>query len=194
MNEYAVINILDMLEAIGEKQVTEILSDFSCPINKEIEYFVRHNAIEFAQKKMSVTYFLMNADGEIAAIFTLAHKAVEIGNTDISSAMRRKLTRYAQLDEATNSYTVSAFLIAQFGKNYGVKGSTGLSGDFLMDHAFDILERVQRDIGGGIVYLECENRPKLLEFYQNDRNRFRIFGERYSVADQIKYIQLLRLF
>ena len=54
---------------------------------------------------MSITYFLMDAEGEIAAIFTLTHKAVEIGNADISSTMRRKLSRYAQLDGNTNSYT-----------------------------------------------------------------------------------------
>ena len=176
MEEYTVVNILDMLEAIGEENLSAILSDFSCPINKEIENFVWHNAIEFAKKKMSITYFLMDAEGEIAAIFTLTHKAVEIGNADISSTMRRKLSRYAQLDGNTNSYTVSAFLIAQFGKNYGFKGNLELSGNALMDDAFEILGRVQRDIGGGIVYLECEDRPKLLGFYQNDKNRFKIFG------------------
>ena len=143
---------------------------------------------------MSITYFLMDAEGEIAAIFTLTHKAVEIGNADISSTMRRKLSRYAQLDGNTNSYTVSAFLIAQFRKNYGFKGNLELSGNALMDDAFEILGRVQRDIGGGIVYLECEDRPKLLEFYQNDKNRFKIFGERYSEVDQTRYIQLLKLF
>ena len=178
MKEYTVVNILDMLEAIGEENLSAILSDFSCPINKEIENFVWHNAIEFAKKKMSITYFLMDAEGEIAAIFTLTHKAVEIGNADISSTMRRKLSRYAQLDGNTNSYTVSAFLIAQFGKNYGFKGNLELSGNALMDDAFEILGRVQRDIGGGIVYLECEDRPKLLGFYQNDKNRFKIFGGR----------------
>lgn len=194
MKEYTVVNILDMLEAIGEESLYAILSDFSCPVNKEIEKFVRHNAVEFAKKKMSITYFLMDYNGEIAAIFTLTHKAVEIGNAKISSTMRKKLARYAQRDENTNSYTISAFLIAQFGKNYGFKGNMELSGNFLMDNVFAILERVQRDIGGGIVYLECEEQPKLLEFYQNDKNRFKIFGERYSVIDQTKYIQLLKLF
>ena len=194
MKEYTVVNILDMLEAIGEENLSVILSDFSCPINKEIENFVWYKAIEFAKKKMSITYFLMDAKGEIAAIFTLTHKAVEIGNADISSTIRRKLSRYAQLDGNTNSYTVSAFLIAQFGKNYGFKGNLELSGNALMDDAFEILGRVQRDIGGGIVYLECEDRPKLLEFYQSDKNRFKIFGERFSEVDQTRYIQLLKLF
>lgn len=194
MKEYTIVNILDLLEAIGEENVTVILSDFSCPVNKEIENFVRYRSVEFAKKKMSITYFLMNADGEIAAIFTLTHKAVEIGSAGLSAAMRRKLMRYAQPDAGTNSYTVSAFLIAQFGKNDGFKGKGTLSGNMLMDNAFEILERVQRDIGGAIVYLECEDRPKLLEFYQNDKNRFKIFGERFSAMEQTKYVQLLKLF
>ncbi len=194
MKEYTVVNILDMLEAIGEENLKVVLSDFSCPLNKEIENFVWHNAIEFAKKKMSITYFLMDAGGEIAAIFTLTHKAVEIGSAELSSTMRKKLNRYAQFDGNTNSYTVSAFLIAQFGKNYGFKGDMTLSGNSLMDDVFEILERVQRDIGGGIVYLECEDQEKLLGFYQNDKNRFKIFGERFSEADQTKYIQLLKLF
>lgn len=194
MKEYTVVNILDMLEAIGEENLTAILSDFSCPINKEIESFVWHNAIDFAKKKISITYFLVDTEGQIGAIFTLTHKAVEIGNAEISSVMRKKLARYAQLDGNTNSYTVSAFLIAQFGKNFGLKGELELPGNSLMDHVFKILGRAQKDIGGGIVYLECEDQPKLLAFYQNDRNRFKIFGERYSASDQTRYIQLLKIF
>lgn len=68
---------------------------------------------------------------------------------------------------------MSAFLIAQFGKKYGFEGNLELSGNSSMDDVFEILGRVQRDIGGGIVYLECENQPKLLEFYQNIRTVLR---------------------
>ncbi len=63
-----------------------------------------------------------------------------------------------------------------------------------MDLAFKVLERVQRQIGGGIVFLECEEQEMLLKFYQNEHNRFRIFGERYSERDQVKYLKLLRFF
>ena len=45
-----------------------------------------------------------------------------------------------------------------------------------MDLAFDVLERVQHQIGGGLVFLECEEHEALLKFYQNEHNRFRIFG------------------
>jgi len=45
-----------------------------------------------------------------------------------------------------------------------------------------------------IVYLDCENVVKVLDFYQNGCNRFKIFGERESDVDQKRYLQLLRFF
>lgn len=192
MNTYRTINILDMIDAIGEEGVNLILSDFSCPKNVEIENFIRKSAVDFAKRKMSITHLVMDEQGRLTAIFSLTHKAVKVQEEVLSSTLKKKIKRYARLDEESGSYMVSAFLIAQFGKNYGESTENLLSGNRLMDNAMDILTAVQRDIGGGVVYLECEDKPKLLSFYQNDNNCFRVFGERYSETDQVKYIQLLR--
>lgn len=194
MRQFETVNILDMIGAIGEAKLKQCLSDFSCPINPEIEQFVRNNAIEFAKKKLSVTYFVVNEFGKIVAVFTLAHKAVEIGNASLSDSKRKKISRYAILDAEVGSYTISAFLIAQFGKNYAVDGGKGISGNELMDFTFEILEMVQHDIGGGIVFLECEDKVKLLDFYRSEKNGFLPFNERYSANDKIKYIQLFHFF
>ena len=194
MDEYKVFNILDMAEAIGETNLKELLSDFSCPKNEEIQKFVRTNAYDFARKKLSVTYLVVNEDNYIEAIFALAHKAVEIGDASLSNSKRKKISRYAVLDSGTGSYTVSAFLIAQFGKNYALDADKRLSGNELMDLEFEVLERVQREIGGGVVFLECEDKPQLLNFYQNEKNGFIPFNERYSVTDHVKYIQLFNFF
>ncbi len=86
---------------------------------------------------------------------------------------------------------ISAFLIAQFGKNF--VAADMISGDELMEITLSVLTKIQHDIGGGVVYLECEENPKLLRFYQNDRNRFRPFGTRTSAADDTQYVQLLRI-
>lgn len=194
MSGYKVFNILDMATAIGETNLKELLSDFYCPKNEEIQHFLRDNAYEFARKKLSITYLVINEDNYIAAIFTLAHKAVEIGNESLSNSKRKKISRYAVFDSESGNYTVSAFLIAQLGKNYNSAVKKGLSGNDLIDMAYEVLERVQHEIGGGIVFLECEDKPKLLEFYQNERNGFVPFNERYSVSDSTKYIQLFNFF
>lgn len=194
MRQFETVNILDVIGALGEAELKKHLSDFSCPINPEIEQFVRNNAIEFAKKKLSVTYLVVNESGKISAVFTLAHKAVEIGNANLSNSRRKKISRYAILDPEAGSYTISAFLIAQFGKNYAVEEGKGISGNELMDLTFDILEKVQHDIGGGIVFLECEDKEKLLDFYQSEKNGFMPFNERYSASDNIKYIQLFHFF
>ena len=194
MDDYKIFNILDMAEAVGETGIKELLSDFYCPKNENIRHFVKNNAYEFARKKLSVTYLVVDKDCYITAIFTLAHKAVEIGDANLSNAKRRKLIRYAVSDDKSGSYMVSAFLIAQFGKNYAPTVRRQICGDELMDLAFEVLEKVQHDIGGGIVFLECEDKPKLLEFYKNGKNIFIPFDERYSLSDHTKYIQLFNFF
>ena len=184
-----------MIEAIGEDALIGILSDFSCPKNQEIETFVRKNSIEFAKRKISITYFVIdNNSGEIVSIFALTHKALDVDSNVLSSKSKSKLKRFAQFDENNSSCTVSAFLIAQFGMNYAIKRPDDWNGIRLMEKTFSTLEKIQREIGGGIVYLECEENENLLNFYQNKNNRFHPFNERYSKDDNTKYIQLLRFF
>ena len=86
----------------------------------------------------------------------------------------------------------SAFLIAQFGKNYGIDDGKRITGAQLMDIANDILINIQQQIGGGIVYLDCEDVDKLQQFYINEK--FQLFGERYSKEDEEKYFQYMRFF
>ena len=61
-----------------------------------------------------------------------------------------------------------------------------------MDIANDILVNIQRQIGGGIIYLDCENNEKLQQFYVNEI--FHKFGERFSDEEEQKYLQYMRFF
>ncbi len=194
MKEYTVANILDLLEIVGEDKVSFALSEFSCPRNAEIEDFIHNNAIDFAKKKMSITHLVFDEEGQIEAFFTLTHKPSTVGDGLLSKTSQKKLSRHARLDTVIQAYSVSAFLIAQFGKNEGARGNDHIIGNQLMDFAISVLQNVQRQVGGGVVFLECEDKPGLLNFYQNEHNNFKIYGERFSDSDQVKYIQLLRFF
>ena len=124
--KYFTVNIRAYLDKdkptyIGENSLYELLSDFSCPYNPDVEHFLLHNAIEFAKKDQSVTYLVFNAnDASLVGYFTLAIKPISVNASNISKTMSKKLARVSILDETTNSYTTAAYLIAQLGKNYSI--------------------------------------------------------------------------
>lgn len=95
MSNYSVMNILDFMDAIGEDSLRVVLSEFSCPKNLEIQEFMRKNAIEFAKKKTSITYFMVDEKYQIHGIFAVTHKALQIMGKELSGNVRRKLQRYA---------------------------------------------------------------------------------------------------
>lgn len=189
-----IMNILDVLEYDGEENLHNRLSSFSCPINAEIDSFLKVNALNFARRKLSITYLVFDeTDGEILGYFTLAHKALEIKNSNISNTVRRKLSAHARLDADTNSFTASAFLLAQIGKNYGIDNGRRITGSELIGCANDIMADIQHRIGGGIIYLDCEDKQHLKNFYIN-KNHYKIFGERYSSSENTHYLQMIRFF
>ena len=185
-----------MLEEGGREAVSTLLQSFSCPLNCEIENFVARNAIEFALRKISVTYFVLNSQNEIAGFFTLTHKPafISMDILDCSKGMQKKLERFCGGVRVEGRFLCSSFLIAQFGKNMNILKGEKISGNELMDCVFEILSDVQRKIGGGVVFLECEKKRQLLDFYQNDHNKFMVYGKRLDEASGIEYLQLLRVF
>ena len=187
----SVDNILNILRKEGEDFLKIFLASFSCPLNAEIEQFIREKAVDFAKRRLSITYLVTDIeDGEILGYFTLTHKAVIVNEKGFSNTMQKKLARYARLDRQTGNYMASAFLLAQFGKNYGVDDGKRISGAELMRLANDVLVNIQWQIGGGIVYLDCEDKAGLVAFY--GKEGFQKFGERFSDEEHQKYLQLMR--
>ena len=197
----SVINILDMVEEVGIEATEAILADFSTrksnaegPLNEDIEVFLKNNAIQFAREKKSVTYLVVDEDdGSLLGYFTIAHKAIEVPPFGLSKTKIKSVERYAQLHKELKAYLVSAFLIAQFGKNYSVEDGKRISGDELMRLASRELSEIQHRIGGGLKYLDCEADAKLINFYQKEQN-FQLFGERISEKDGRRYLQYMKFF
>ena len=189
-------NILDMIDVSGEESVRQYLSTFSCPLNQEIENFIRNKAIDFARRKLAITYVIsdvVDGAGDVLGYFALTHKAIDVNGDNFSKTDKRKLERYARYDQDRGTYTVSAFLLAQFGKNYGVDGGARIRGEELMEYVDDVLADIQRRIGGGVVYLDCEDEPRLVAFYE-DKSRYKPFSVRHSSEDGIKYLQYMKFF
>lgn len=57
-----------------------------------------------------------------------------------------------------------------------------ITGDELLKLACDKIKSIQDEIGGKVTYLECEDKPKLIEFYES--NGFVNFGKRELDKDE----------
>ena len=142
---------------------------------------------------MSVTYLVNDENDRLAGIFTLTHKAIDIPAEGMSNAQRKRIQRFAQLDQETGMFRASAYLIAQFGKNYAVGNGMSIRGTELMECTMSVLHDAQEMVGGGLVYLECEEEnSRAYDFYI--RCGFKEFDHRYSQIDQQNYILLMKIF
>ena len=200
MDKFSYINIREYLiqdnpNEIGEADLQEAVSDFSCPKNPDVEHFLKDNAIEFTKKNQSVTYLVMsNEDGMIVGYFTIALKPITVNANRMSNTVKRKLQRISKLDEATGTYTAAAFLIAQLGKNFTNQLNKRISGEELLDMAWTVVKELQYAAGGVVSFLEADRKEKLLDFYC--KNGFREFDVKMiadSEGNSHELVQLLRL-
>ena len=182
-------------EEAGEPALAELLSGFYCPKNPDVEQFLKKSAIEFTKKNQSVTYLVVSAeDVRLLGYFTLALKPLTVRGETVSNTMKRKLLRISELDEKSDTYTMSAYLIAQLGKNFSESGGTEITGAELLKLAWDKIKEIQYLGGGVVTFLEAENEEKLLSFYRE--NRFSQFDTRQTTSDtdeSHELVQLLRL-
>ena len=93
----------------------------------------------------------------------------------VSKTVKKKLLRISELDEQSQTYTMSAYLIAQLGKNYKNGANQKISGAELLELAWDIVAKMQYMGGGVVTFLEAENEEKLLSFYKENLVGRRLF-------------------
>ena len=189
MSGYIGINLRDMLldEMLGEKFAKELLSTFSCPLNPDVEYFFKHTAIEFAKQGIANTYLIMASYKEkyvLVGYFTLANKFFVMDKSSVPNRKwRSRLAKFAYFDTTINKYLITAPLIGQLGKNYTNSYNKLITGDELLKLALDKVAEMQHIVGGKIVYLECEQKERLISFYE--RNGFVNFGTRLLDKEEI---------
>lgn len=195
--QFFVINLREYLDEkdpvyIGEDKLYELLGSFSCEINPDVEHFIKRNAIEFTKKDQSVTYLVFNQDNsDFVGYFSLAVKPVSVLISTISKSMAKKLERISVLDEKTETYTASAYLIAQLGKNFNLPKEMRISGDILLELALDTISQAQYSLGGVLEFLECDDNKFLMNFYT--RNGFRLFNSRITKGENPRKLnQLLK--
>ena len=117
-----------------EYELQGVINSFTCPRNPDVERFLKSSAIEFTKKDQSVTYLVFSPEtGELLGYFSIPVKPLTIAADRISRTIAKRLERVSKLDEAAQTYTTAAYLIAQLGKNYTGEANERISGAELLD-------------------------------------------------------------
>lgn len=198
-NNFIVLNIREYLEnedkRLGEDKLEQLLSEFSCPLNKDVERFLKQQAIEFAKKHQAVTYLVLSLeDAELLGYFSITIKPLVVRAEPFSNTARRKLARFSEIDKGEQTYNLAAYLIAQLGKNFNNRARGRITGQELLEAAIRQAQILQYQAGGMVVFVEADDKEKLLSFYEN--YGFKRFDARQTVsreAEPHELIQLLRL-
>ncbi len=118
----------------------------------------------------------------IVGYFSLTNKTTKIKKDVLKGKTKKRMSRFAQFDDGGKYFYVSLPLIGQIGKNYFNNYNKLISGDELLQIACSKIKIVQDIIGGRFVFLECEDKEKLRNFYES--NGFVCFGKRNLEKDE----------
>lgn len=197
-SKYIQINLRDLIVQIGESDTKHILSSFICPLNLDVQNFIREKSIEFSKRGFAGTHLVYwvssdNTEKELVGYYTLATKDLIINKTNVSNSLFKEIKQYGTVDTNTGICAIPTILIGQLGKNYAAGNDTLISGNELLFMAIERVKKIQLEAGGRYTYLECEDNEKLLAFYEN--NGFIQFGKRTCDRDEtdIKGSYLIQL-
>lgn len=172
---YFVLKLGDMIEEIGETMCKQLIANFSCPLDADIEYFLKEKAILFEKLNISRTYLVYTpyrGKKILVGYFSIANKTLSV-RKDISKRLRKKLigTTRKKIE------TIPVYLIGQLSKNYFdcLEKLNLISGEELLRLAFKKIIEAQNVVGGRIILVECADKPKLREFYE--RYGFKIYSQ-----------------
>ncbi len=189
MTGYRNVNLKTLIQEIGEDNAKAILSNFSCPLNQDVEDFLRIKAIDFAKQGWAQTHLVFASyknEWQLVGYYTLADKHITIKSVfyhRTSQTLRRRLNKFANYDPTAKAHFLTAPLIAQLGKNYTNGYDKLITGDELLQEACRKISKIQYDLGGRFAYVECEDKPPLIDFYS--RNGFVEFDRRDLDKDEV---------
>ena len=166
-------NLRKLLNEYEEIDINEMLKNFRSIKNSgtknDIEIFLHEKAIKFEKSTISSTYLIFGENKEILGYFTIANRSLVISKENfgiLSKTQQKKLGNSAAILKNGDLMT-SSFLLGQLGKNYSDDIENLITGRELLTFAYDLFLKIKELINVKYIWLECQNEPKLISFYQN---------------------------
>lgn len=181
------VTIREIIEIRGEEAVKAELSEFFCPLNPDVEYFIKSKAIEFSKQGIASTHLVYTSYKDkpvLVGYYALANKTVTIKSSLLRSRKwKSRISKFAEYHSEIKSYISAMPLIGQLGKNFFNGYNKLITGDQLLEIACEKVRSAQFTLSGKLVYLECEDNENLVEFYK--KNGFSEFNKRQLDGDEV---------
>lgn len=176
-----IIRLGDLVEASPSiDEVNKILLSFKSiphPLTGEVndvEFFLHQKAINFEKMALSTTYLLFspcNGENILVGYFSLANKPLTMSKKNYNNLNNRQQRALCQNGSKTESggYRVNSYLIGQVGKNYSEDAIRikAINGTQILTLAYDMVLKAKELINARYVWIECEDTPKLRNFYND---------------------------
>lgn len=177
-NKYEVLALSELLEEFERKNIEEVLNDFTTiDVDKDVEDFLRHKAIDFQIQDFSRTYLVflkIEHVKNLVGYFSIINKPLNISAVNwnaLSGKTRSRLVGKlgnAKIDGASQK-SIPGILLGQLGKDN--KYSEFVPGSDILKLAEIKVKDAWRSTGGRLLWLEANysSDSKLMKFYETNK-------------------------
>lgn len=197
-----IVSLSNLLKSDStEEEINSLLFSFECKSvlsgASDVEKFLHSKAIQFEKMDLSRTYLVFSTYQKVpylAGYFSISNKPLVIPHKQyrgFSNNLKKSLMGLGHKTEQ-NNYEIKGYLIGQLGKNYNevaIKASK-VQGKDILSLAYDKIREAYLIAGGRILFIECEDHPKLKSFYE--QNGFRELEDYESPNNLCLYVKMLK--
>jgi len=144
----SIVSLSTLIEEYGIDETSKILSSYESIHDSETETFLKNNAISMEQRDLSRTYLAISTvDICVLGFVTIGIKCMKMPEENLlSNSMEKSMNIDARTD------IVQSFIIGQLSR--AANAPKGM-GSFLLDIAFEMLNRARDIVGCRVVRLDC---------------------------------------
>ena len=164
--KYLTISLHNMRKlGVGKGDIDKILSDFSCPLNSDVEEFVKLKAYDFDRVGLARTNLIYAFPNEnhpiLVALFTIGLSHI-IVSEELSKNDKKRMfgTTYPI------GGTLKTLLIGQLSKNYKNGYNQYITGETLMKLVFERIREIHQIMPSVVTHIDCKDLVPLRNYYE----------------------------
>lgn len=149
----------------GENTFAHAVIPFTCPLNHDVEHFLKHTALQNQKMGLSRTNLVYCPHDEqqiLVGYYSLALQVLDLDRIT-SKSLRKRITGFKR----ETKLGAAVYLLGQLGKNYHHGSNKLISGKELFLLAIRQILSAHQIVGGRIIVAECKNDDNLKHFYED---------------------------